>query len=141
MDRGDQKIANKKYPDLVTFPRDHPPKQSQQRSSLASTPRVHREECNPPFRRVHKVRKVIHTETEYPLRQSVVWAPVESRDHISNFVITTPPQTTTCSRRSITCCREFTCVLAGCMFRCSLVGGGLASAAHVRTRHALKTLE
>ena len=36
------------------------------------------EECNPPYRRVHKVRQGIYkkyTESGYPLRQSVVWAP------------------------------------------------------------------
>ena len=43
------------------------PNRSPTRSSSAST-QVHREECYPPYRRVHKVRKESCTETEYPLR-------------------------------------------------------------------------
>ena len=44
-----------------------PPHLSLTQSSSTST-QVYREESNPPYRRVHKVRKAIHTESGYPLR-------------------------------------------------------------------------
>ena len=66
--------------------------QSPTRSSSAST-LVHREECSPPYRQVHKVRKIRYsTESGHPLWQSVVRTPAESRDHIRNIVIVTPSQ-------------------------------------------------
>ena len=54
------------------FPRDRPiPNPT--KTDIDSSP------CYPPNRRVHKVRKeILHTESEYSLRQSVVWAPVVS---------------------------------------------------------------
>ena len=53
--------------DRVKISTRPPPHHSQTQFGSAST-QVHQEECNPPSRRVHKVRKAWHTESEYPLR-------------------------------------------------------------------------
>ena len=90
-DRGDSgRAPTKNTRSGEKFPLDR--HQSLQRSSLASS-QVHLEECSPPYRRVHKVRKEqVQAESEYPLRYSVVWAPVESWDRLIKLANPTPPQ-------------------------------------------------
>ena len=74
------------------FPRDR--HQSQPRSSSAST-RVHLEECNPPYRQVHEVRKAKKTV------RSTRSVSVESWG-LKNLVITARPQDG-CVRLTTTC--------------------------------------
>ena len=68
LDYSDRLGDHTKYQaDRVKISTRPPPHHSQTQFGSAST-QVHQEECNPPSRRVHKVRKTWHTESEYPLR-------------------------------------------------------------------------